>query len=94
MLPLQILCNTSHALLSGRPDLTYFTYGMCHTSSCATHIPVLFLTRVAAVPGGLAQRANLEVLQLAHNLAPCVVVAIVTPLQRFSAKPVGLSSGL
>jgi len=29
----------------------------------------MFLTRVAAAPDGLAQRANLEVLQLAHNHA-------------------------
>jgi len=35
MLPLQILCNTSRALLSRRPNLTYFTYKMCHTLSCA-----------------------------------------------------------
>jgi hypothetical protein len=89
MLSLQILCNASHALLSGRPDLTYFTYEMCTTPSCATQFTVLFLTRDAPVPGGLAQRANLEVLQLAHNLAPCVVIAIVTLLQRFSAGLVG-----
>jgi len=33
-------------------------------------IPVPFLTRSAAVPGGLTLPANLEVLQMAHNLAP------------------------
>ena len=51
-----------------------------------TSSPVLFLTRVAAVPSGLALRANREVLQKAHNLAP-VVAAILSPLQRCSAKP-------
>ena len=54
----------------------------------------MFLTRDAAVLGGLAQRVNLEVLQLAHNLAPCVVVASMTLHQRFSAELVGLTSGL
>ena len=93
MLPLQIPCNTSHALLSERPDMTYCIYEMCHTLSCATQFPVQFLTRVAAVPSDLAQRANFEVLQLAHNLAPCVVVAIVDSLHRLSTKLVGLSSG-
>ena len=50
-----------------------------------TRSPVLFLTRGAAVPVDLALRANLEVLQLAHNLAP-VVAAIFVTLQRCSAK--------
>jgi hypothetical protein len=45
----------------------------------------MFLTRVATVPGGLALRANLELLQMAHNLAP-FNAAILPPLQRFSAK--------
>jgi hypothetical protein len=44
-----------------------------------TRIPVLFLTRVAAVPGGLALRANFEVLWLAQNLTP-FVAAKLTPL--------------
>jgi len=58
----------------------------CATSFLVrTRGPVLFLTRVAAVPGGLALRANLEVLQLAHNLAP-LVVAILSPLQRPATK--------
>ena len=48
-------------------------------------IPIHFLTRVAAVPGGLALRATFEVLQKAHNLAP-VVDAIRSPLERFSAE--------
>ena len=53
---------------------------------CATHflvprMPVLFLTRVAAVSGDLALRANLEVLHMAHKLAP-LVNAIYSPLQR------------
>ena len=45
---------------------------------CATRFPVptrgpaLFLSRLAAVPGSLALRANFEVLQMAHNLAPTV----------------------
>jgi hypothetical protein len=46
-----------------------------------TRIPVLFLTRVAAVPGGLALRANFEVLQMSHNLAR-FVEAVLSPLQR------------
>jgi hypothetical protein len=46
--------------------------------------PILILARCAAVPGDLALRANLEVLQRAHNLAP-VVVAILIPHQRLSA---------
>ena len=55
----------------------------------------MFLTRDAQYQAVLdAQRANIEVLQLAHNLAPCVVVAIVTVHQRFSAELVGLTSGL
>ena len=49
-----------------------------------TRRPVLFLARAAAISGGLALRANFEVLQKAHNLAP-VVPAIRRPLQRFSA---------
>jgi len=49
--------------------------------------PVGFLTRVATVPGGLALRANLELLQKAHDLAP-LVDAIRTPLQRVYATPV------
>jgi hypothetical protein len=49
-----------------------------------TRIPILFLTGIAAVPGGLALRANLKFLQKAHNLTP-FVVAVVMPLQRFSA---------
>jgi hypothetical protein len=44
-------------------------------------MPVLFLARVAAVPGGLALRANLELLQMAHNLAP-FVLTIRSPKQR------------
>jgi len=50
-----------------------------------TRRPVLFLTRVATVPGGLALRANLEVLQKAHNLT-LVVVAKLAPLHHSSAK--------
>jgi hypothetical protein len=45
----------------------------------------MFLTLRTAVPGGLALRANLEVLQMAHNLAP-IVEAISTTLQRLSAE--------
>jgi len=48
--------------------------------------PVLFLTRGAAVPGGLALRANFEILQMAHNLAP-LVAAKSTPVQRLYAEP-------
>ena len=47
--------------------------------------PILFLTRVAAVPGSHA-RATFEVLRLSHNIAP-FVVAILSTLQRLSAKP-------
>jgi len=47
-----------------------------------TRSPVGFLTRV---PGGLALRANLEVLQKAHNFAT-VVATILSPIQRFYAK--------
>ena len=47
------------------------------------------MARVAAVPGGLALRANFELLQKAHDLAP-IVIAIVRPLQRFSAEIVEL----
>ena len=50
-----------------------------------TRRPFLFLTRIAAVPGGLALRANFEVLQMAHDLAPDVA-AMISPLQRHSAK--------
>ena len=42
--------------------------------------PVLFLARVAAIPGVLALRADFEVLQLCHNLTP-VVLAILISLQ-------------
>jgi hypothetical protein len=49
-----------------------------------TRIPIHFLTRVAAVPGDLALRANLEVLQTANILAP-FVATVRSPLQRFSA---------
>jgi hypothetical protein len=47
--------------------------------------PVLFLPRVGTVPGGLALRAYLEVLPMAHDLAP-VVDAIRSPLHRSSGK--------
>jgi len=61
---------------------------MC--SCAARHLvparcPVLFLTHVATIPGGLALRANLEVFQKALDLAP-VVDAIRTALQRLSAE--------
>jgi len=46
--------------------------------------PILFLTCVAAIPGGLALRANLEVLHMAHNLAP-VVTATSYTLTRLSS---------
>jgi cell shape-determining protein MreC len=60
---------------------------MCHTSPWPTRIPVLFLALVAAVPSGLALRANFEVLQLAQNLTT-FVETMIRPLQRFFAKPV------
>jgi len=47
--------------------------------------PILFLTRIAAVPGGLALRANLEVLQKPLYLAP-VIAAILSALQRSSTE--------
>ena len=50
-----------------------------------TRRPVLFLTRIGAIPGDLAPRADFEVLQMAQNLAP-VVVAIRKPLHRCYAK--------
>jgi len=50
-----------------------------------TRGPVLFLTRIAAVPGGLALRANLEVFEMAHDLAP-FVLAILISLNRHSTK--------
>jgi hypothetical protein len=43
------------------------------------------------VPVGLALRANFEVLQVAHNLAP-FVETILTPLHRFFAKGVELGA--
>ncbi len=46
--------------------------------------PVLLLARGAAVAGCLALRATLEVFQMALDLAP-FVLAILSPLQRFSA---------
>jgi hypothetical protein len=49
-------------------------------------IPVLFLTRVAAVPGVLALRANLEVLRMAQNLAS-MVPTIIGPFERGFTKP-------
>ena len=48
-----------------------------------TRCPVLFLARITAVPGGLALRANFEVLLKAYNLTP-VVDAKYAPLQRHS----------
>jgi len=54
-----------------------------------TRRPVLFLARIAAIPGGLAFWANFEVLQLSQNLAP-VVAAIPSPLQCFSAEQLQL----
>ena len=54
-----------------------------------TRCPVVFLTRIAAVPGAFALRANSEVLQMSHNLAP-VIAAIRRPLQRYSAALVEL----
>ena len=45
----------------------------------------MFLTRGAAVPGGLALRANFEVLQKAQNLAS-FVAAKRSPLQRSYTK--------
>jgi len=62
-----------------------------HSPECAarglvpTRGPVLFLTRVAAVPSGLTLRADFELLQKALNLAP-LIVAILIPLQRRSTK--------
>ena len=52
-----------------------------------TRRPILFLTCVAAVPGGLALRAHLEVLQTAHNLAR-LILAIHTPHHSLCAEPV------
>jgi hypothetical protein len=52
-----------------------------------TRCPVRFLTCVAAIPGGLALRANLEVFQKAHDRTP-VVATIITPLQRDVTEPV------
>jgi hypothetical protein len=48
-----------------------------------TYCPVLFLTRVAAVPRAFALRADFEVLKMAQNLAPGVE-AISRSLQRDS----------
>jgi hypothetical protein len=64
---------------------TFSHHGFATRHLVPTRIPVLFLTRVAAVPGGLALRANLEVLQKALNQAP-FVAAILAPLQRFCAQ--------
>ena len=61
-----------------------------HVALCLpTRCPVLFLTHVAAVPGGLALRANFEVIQMAQNLAP-VVEAMLIPLQRAYAEHIEL----
>ena len=60
---------------------------MCESATLflvPTRIPVLILTRGAAVPSCLALRADFEVLQMAHNLAP-VVVTKLSPLQRYCA---------
>ena len=38
-----------------------------------TRIPILLLTRFAAVPGGFALRANFELLQKTHNQGLTVV---------------------
>jgi hypothetical protein len=79
-----LVSNTSHTKLSGSGEIaTLFLM--------PTRCPVLFLARVAAVPGGLALRANLEVLQPAHNLAP-LVAAILGPLQRLTTKQVELAA--
>ena len=52
-----------------------------------TRRPILCMARIAAIPGGLALRADFEVLQLSHNLAT-VIAAIISPLQYFSAEQV------
>ena len=67
--------------------------GRYFACECATHRlvptggPVLFLTRGATVPGVPALRANFEILQMAHNLAP-LVEAKLSPLHRCSAHQV------
>ena len=74
-------CERKHHYLF---DLT------CRCATCRlvpTRCPVLFLTRGAAVPGGLALRADFEILQYTDNLAP-VVAAIIAPFQRCLAAPV------
>ena len=57
--------------VSGRGNLnqrmTSFIFGCATRLLVPTRCPVLSLTRVAAVPGVLALRANFEVLPLAHN---------------------------
>jgi hypothetical protein len=81
-----MLCSTACSLLSGRAG------GRCE---CATHrlvparSPVLFLACVAAVPGGLALRANFELLQVAYKVAT-VVEAMLSPHEFRSAKHVEL----
>jgi hypothetical protein len=56
-----------------------------------TRSPVLILTFGAAVPSGLALRANLELLQKAQNLAP-LVAAILSTLHRHDTKQVELGN--
>ena len=75
------------SILSNRAGAETSNSGCTTIPPVPTRCPVLFLTGVAAVPGGLALRANLEVLPKADNLAP-VVAAILSPIQRISAKPV------
>jgi len=54
------------------------------THECATFclVPTLILTLIAAIPHGLALRADFEILSFAHHLAP-VVAAPLSPLQHF-----------
>ena len=56
----------------GESVLLYFSFKCATRQLVPTRSPVLFLTRGAAVPGGLALRAHFEVHQTAHNLAPVV----------------------
>jgi len=87
---LYYLCNTSYAwagaeILRCIVLLSNFSIECATRQLVPTRGPVLFLTRVAAVPGVLTLRANFEVLQKAHNLAP-FVLAILSTHQGCSAE--------
>jgi len=66
---------------------SHFIEGCATRRLVPARIPILCLTRVAAVPDGPALRAHFEVLQLALDLAP-VVAAIHRSVHLLTTQPV------